>query len=392
MHETLDVFEHSDHERHSEIVAAERAVAAVEKLSRNDFATLEKIILQDISPLGEFHGANEGHVRQVHAIGMKIARESDNFQNENEQRLVSLMILLHDIKKKAGPENPANLVAHAHLSAEEIPRYLANIDNRKREFIDDPLKVPDSLASFLESEEGQAMALFIARTVETHSAIPYIEKHKKFDFDMIQNMDVNERPFLKQTTLPDGRTDYTVLHPVDKYGDLLRAADTLSNYGIIHDLKMPLWEGADPALAKYSGFLKIIRLNMPMLLSEEFLNVYESAKAAYNDGVYDNLPAAKAMAFQSARRAYDIAHYFEGSFPQVTIDGDTIEHNDLEIKRYDLSFRIDELKEQHRDSEAEELFTVLRQVEGLLRYELMKAFQENERVDASKYDMSKPLP
>src|SRR3989344_8441643 len=102
-------------------VAEEKALQKLHDLSDEDFDRLKDILLEDIEEEGPNEGAVQSHVWHVLAIGLKLA---ENFETQDEKRLITLCILLHDIKKTPG--DFSNLFTHASQSAEAIPEYLEN--------------------------------------------------------------------------------------------------------------------------------------------------------------------------------------------------------------------------------------------------------------------------
>ena len=306
-------------------VAEEKALQKLHDLSDEDFDRLKDILLEDIEEGGPNEGAVESHVWQVLAIGLKLA---ENFETQDEKRLITL---LHD--KKKTPGDFSNLFTHASQSAEAIPEYLESLPYHNRERKPLRTEITPTLVDFLKN--SRELSLFISKVVETHSAIPFIEN--AFNYDQLQKIKEHSGeaalPYLKQKSLEETGTYYGLPYPTEKYGNLLRAADTLSNYGIIPDLVVPIRETVDPYLAKYAGFLKIVRLDRGATIQERMTNIAKCGGEAVDAGIYDSYLTAKGLAEKSCVKALWLARYFAKSSETVTVGDEVIPVDMLESKR-----------------------------------------------------------
>jgi len=290
-------------------VTSEKALQDLDNFTSEDILKIKNALSEDMEVDGISAGAQEGHIRQVLAIGHVLANGSGKFDSAKEQELVDLCIMLHDPEKT--PASFENLFTHAAQAAGNIPIYLKNLDiygsghKPLRELV--PADLQQKLAN------APNLALFISKVVETHSAIPYIDNAFRYE----SLADAREKggdyvlPYLVERTTPTGERYWGLPEPTEDYGKLLRAADTLSNYGLIPELQVEVKKGEDPTLAKYSGFIKLLKLEKTGSTSEKILRIKTSSIAAIDAGIYDDFPVAKNAAEQSVVRADWLATYFK---------------------------------------------------------------------------------
>ncbi len=251
----------------------EAASEIVQKLPNEELFGPSGILEFVTADLIEKDPAGRGlHTAQVVAI---VERSLDKPQEEYtaEDKLLLLAALFHDVDKDA--TTPEFLASHAYLSATAVAPYLADL----------PLS--------LSTEDKTLLGLYLARIVETHSDIPYIQGPNLMT-------SLNQITAKTAGTAPRLIVDAETSPHLPGHGDLeapedqilaqkLRAADTLSNYGLIFDLetKHPKSLEAMQELpeVRFAGFLKLVNLYDDF--SQALTSIRESAKQAIEAGIYD---------------------------------------------------------------------------------------------------------
>lgn len=324
-------------------ITEQKALEEIGRLSNDEFGETLAKIHNDIEV--NHSGANINHVTQVVSFANYLAKSSPElFPGKNELRLVALTAVLHDLEKDMRT-NPGSLVTHAYMSAREIPEYLKRF-------------IPDS----------ENLGMFIARGVEAHSDIPFIEDNLTSQLRNVTNAKDAPRLVFEQK---DGYVEYSLPTPYDKYSRLLRAADTLSNYGLTNKIEVPIPEGkeAEKPLFTYGGFIKIMGLAAGGKLSGRVENIISTAQQAIEAGVYDGTPGAKELAETSIKKMAWLQDYFRGK-------------SELEAWGEELAVVDNELRSlAKRGNENAELTTHKSKLNSKLNEVYIEAFDKMEKVE-----------
>jgi len=203
-----------------------------------------------------------------------------------EDKLLLLVALFHDVDKDAN--TPEFLASHAYRSAMAVPVYL------------------EGLPMSLSTEDKTLLGLYLARIIETHSDIPYIQETPRLlaSLNGINPKTAEKAPRLIVTPEPSQRLPGPddLETPEDQLlAKLLRAADTFSNYGLSFDLEThyPKSLNAMQELpeVRFAGFLKLVKLyaNPVTAITE----IRKTAVEAIETGIYDVDEGLKQQAIDS---------------------------------------------------------------------------------------------